>query len=109
MRQIDFMISARRQLIGHRAFFAGQKAGADTIGDIAEPQIETGRLNLVIQYPARRPDLLFAHHILNAMRRQNANRMGLALSHDRLLAALFGKQCTGFCRFAHDQTACEAV
>ena len=99
------MISARCQLIGHRALFAGQKAGANTIGDLAEPQIETGRLNLGVQHTAGCPYLFFTNHILNAMRRQNADRMGLAFGHDRFLAPLIGKQRPGFCRLTHGYAA----
>ena len=76
----------------HPLAAARQEAGANPIGDVAETQIEAGRLQLVGQQRLGEPHLLLDDQLADRLRRQDAlggrlvrglRSFDLGLSHRR--------------------------
>ena len=62
----------RGELVAHRGVGPGQEARADAIGDLAEPEIEARRLDLVGLDFGRARDLAAGDHGADGLARQNA-------------------------------------
>jgi len=58
LAQVEGMELQSAQFFVNCAIKARKKAGADTMGFLPETQIETGGLNLIINYWFQRPDLV---------------------------------------------------
>ncbi|MNT00451.1 hypothetical protein D3C86_2000560 [compost metagenome] len=71
----------RFDAFGHRVTGSRQEARAHAIGDIAQPQVEAGRLHLIILEWTRRDDGALLVQQLDQSRRKDALRPRLLLVH----------------------------
>ena len=87
--------------VGDQRLRAGQEAGADAIGDLAEPQIEARRLDLVGLEPLGGPNGAGLGHLLDDLCRQDTDRQFLghdARAHAYAAAHFRGFPCLSPCR-----------
>ena len=71
-RQIDLVHAELVDLLPHRDTLAGQEAGTHPIGDGAQPEVEAGRLHLVLANRRIGLDIPGFDQVAQHLRRQNA-------------------------------------
>ena len=112
LRQVDPVHREQVELVAHARPGARQKARPHPVGDLAEPQIDARRLDLVVADRLRRQDLApQRHRLAQHLRRQETGRqiplaLGLSgvrgrkqvaacgLGHSRKLRSIRGETCS---------------